>query len=271
MPRVSVVIPCYNQGMYLDEAVASVLNQTFADFEIVVVNDGSTDPSTIRLLAGYAKPKTRVLSIENQGLASARNRGIEAASGEYILPLDADDAIAPGYLEKAVAVMDSNPDVGIVYCLGELFGAEQRMIAAPEFSVRGMLFSNLIFASALFRRADWLAAGGYNPNMRYGCEDWDFWLSLIERERRAYRIPEILFRYRIKEGSMNASMDREKRLEMHLQIMRNHPGLFIDHARPLLRIYYRVTGSRPYRVLKRLGLFSLFPAKKGNPSGSAKD
>jgi glycosyltransferase involved in cell wall biosynthesis len=257
--------------MYLDEAVASVLNQTFADFEIVVVNDGSTDPSTICLLAGYAKPKTRVLSIENQGLASARNRGIEAASGEYILPLDADDAIAPGYLEKAVAVMDSNPDVGIVYCLGELFGAEQRMIAAPEFSVRGMLFSNLIFASALFRRADWLAAGGYNPNMRYGCEDWDFWLSLIERERRAYRIPEILFRYRIKEGSMNASMDREKRLEMHLQIMRNHPGLFIGHARPLLRIYYRVTGSRPYRVLKRLGLFSLFPAKKGNPSGSAKD
>lgn len=261
MAKVSVIIPCYNQGAYLDEAVDSVLDQTYEDFEIVIVNDGSTDPHTIELLANYRRPKTGVLHTVNQGLAAARNAGITAALGEYILPLDADDKIGPLYLEKAVAVLEGSPDVGIVYCLGRLFGAAERMVAAPEFSVRKMLFSNLIFASGFFRRADWRAVGGYNPNMRHGCEDWDFWLSLIELGRTAYRIPEVLFHYRIKEVSMNASMDAARRVDMHLQLMRNHPALFIEQARPLLRLYYGITGSRPYRLAKRV--VSLFRVPAG--------
>lgn len=267
MVRVSVVIPCYNQGSYLEEAVDSVLNQTCQDFEILVVNDGSTDVVTTELLADFHRPKTRILHTVNQGVASARNTGIEEAVGEYILPLDADDTIGPGYLEKAVAVLDGNPDIGIVYCLGELFGAEKRIISAPEFSVRRMLFSNLIFASAFFRKVDWQAVGGYNSNMRYGCEDWDFWLSLLEIDRKAYRIPEVLFRYRIKGNSRNTSMTRELHMEMHLQLMKNHPGLFVDHTRPLLRLYYRFTGSWMYKLAKRLKLLFPFSTKAAGSSG----
>lgn len=250
MVKVSVIMPCYNQGIYLEEAVASVLNQTFRNFEVIVVNDGSTDPYTVELLANYRRPHTRVLHTPNQGLAAARNAGIAAAAGEYILPLDADDKIGHRYLERAVAVLERDPDIGIVYCRGRLFGAEERPIVAPEFSVRKMLFSNLIFAAGFFRRADWQKVGGYNPNMRHGCEDWDFWLSLIGQGRKAYRIPEELFFYRIKEASMNASMDTGRRIDMHLQLMRNHPALFVEQARPLLRLYYGITGSRPYRLLK---------------------
>ena len=95
MPKVSVIIPCYNQGACLEEAVDSVLAQTFQDFEILVVNDGSTDEATIRMLGKYERPKTRVIHTDNQGLAMARNNGIREARGAYILPLDADDKIGP--------------------------------------------------------------------------------------------------------------------------------------------------------------------------------
>jgi glycosyltransferase involved in cell wall biosynthesis len=108
MPKISVIIPCFNQGPYLDEAVDSVLAQTFQDFEILVVDDGSTDAETIKILRDFARPKTRIIRTENQGLSAARNNGIREAMGEYILPLDADDKIGPGYLEDAVRTSASS-------------------------------------------------------------------------------------------------------------------------------------------------------------------
>ena len=122
MPKVSVVIPCFNHGRYLEEAVSSVLEQTFGDYEIIVVNDGSTDPFTVDLLKNYHPQKTRTLHTENQGLPTARNTGIAAATGDYILPLDADDKIGSEYLEQAVRVMDEQPNIGIVYCEAAYFG-----------------------------------------------------------------------------------------------------------------------------------------------------
>src|SRR4051794_26342282 len=106
MPKVSVVIPCFNQGQFVDEAVASVLAQTCRDFEIIIINDGSTDEATNRKLAAYEHPKVQVIRTANQGAAGARNTGIDASSSPYILPLDADDKIAETYLEKALAVLD---------------------------------------------------------------------------------------------------------------------------------------------------------------------
>jgi len=254
MPRVSVVIPCFNQGEYLDEAVESVLGQTFDDFEVLVVNDGSTDEFTARLLAGYRRPRTRVIHTENRGLAEARNTGIREALGEYILPLDADDRIGPEYLEQGVAVLDQQPDTGIVYCRAETFGARSGPWSAPAYSLRRMLLGNLIFCSALFRREDWERVGGYNRNMAVGWEDWDFWLSIIGLDRKVVRIPETHFFYRVKQVSMASCMDAAKKTEMHLRVMRNHPALFSEGARPLLHWYYRITGSRPYRLLKQLRL-----------------
>lgn len=254
IPKVSVVIPCYNQGAFVDEAVESVLAQTFRNFEIIIVNDGSTDEATNRLLADYERPQTRIIHTDNQGVAMARNNGIREAAGAYILPLDADDRIAPTYLEQAVALLDNDPETGIVYCLAECFGSRQGRWAVPDFSLRGMLFTNLIFCTALYRKADWERTGGYNPNMRTGWEDWDFWLSLIEMGRRVYRIPKVLFFYRIAAGSRERSMDCERRIDMHMQLMRNHPQLFVSQARPLLKIYYRVLDSRLYKLAKRLRL-----------------
>jgi glycosyltransferase involved in cell wall biosynthesis len=252
MPRVTVVIPCYNQGDYLDEAVNSVQAQSFQDFEIIIVNDGSTDVATNRLLLDFQRPRTRVISTVNQGLAMARNTGIDAARGEYILPLDADDRIGPEYLALAVAVLDSRPEVGIVYCRAEKFGAETGPWHAAPFSRRRMLLGNLIFCSALFRRADWRQVGGYDPGMTAGWEDWDFWLSLLELGRQVHRVPVVQFFYRVKAESMASSMDVTKKVAMHQRIMANHPALFGGQFPWLVPFYYRLTCSRPYRLLKQL-------------------
>jgi glycosyltransferase involved in cell wall biosynthesis len=100
MSKVSVIMPCYNQGQYIDEAVDSVLTQTYQNYEIIIVNDGSTDEFTNEKLKNYNKPKTQVIHTANQGLSAARNNGIHASNGEFILPLDADDKIANTYLER---------------------------------------------------------------------------------------------------------------------------------------------------------------------------
>jgi glycosyltransferase involved in cell wall biosynthesis len=254
VPLVSIVIPCYNQGPFLADSIGSVLASTMDDYEIIVVDDGSSDGETCRILDVLNYPRTRLLRTTNSGLAAARNNGIAEARGHYILPLDADDRIAPTYLEKGAAILESRPEVGIVYCSGELFGARSGPIEAPSYTLGRMLFSNLIFSCALFRRSDWEACGGYDPGMVHGCEDWDFWLSLIERGRKVVRLPEVLFYYRIREDSMNLAMDREKRLAMHRRIRDNHRALFPWWVGPLLAPYHRLINSTAYGAVKRSGI-----------------
>src|ERR1051325_3761742 len=111
VPKVSVIITCYDLGRYLDEAVASVLAQTYQDFEIVIVDDGSTDPATQALLADYRRPKTRVIRPAHKGVMAARNLAIASATGEFLCALDADDRLRPTYFEKAIAKFDADPDL----------------------------------------------------------------------------------------------------------------------------------------------------------------
>lgn len=254
MPMVSVIIPCFNQGQYLAESIGSVLDSGFADLEIIVVDDGSTDTETCRILNSLCYPGTKVLRMVNQGPSAARNAGIEAAEGRYILPLDADDRIEGPYLQEATELLEQHPEYRIVYCKGAMFGARQGEWPVAPFSLRLMLMGNLIFCSGLFRKADWQVVGGYNSLMTRGYEDWDFWLSLLELGGTAYRIPRICFWYRIKDVSRTTTMDHEAQAAMHLQIMRNHPFLFIEQAAPLVHWYYRLSRSWWYRFLKEIGL-----------------
>ncbi|MGD9975008.1 MAG: glycosyltransferase family A protein, partial [Desulfatirhabdiaceae bacterium] len=228
---VSVVIPCFNQGQYIDEAVDSVLSQTYQNIEIIIVNDGSTDPGTLHILETYDKPKTRVIHTTNQGLAAARNNGIREASGRYILPLDGDDRIGPTYIEKAVTILDRNPGIGIIYCKAEFFGAVQKPWNLPEYSLDEMLIDNILFCSGIFRKSDWETVGGYRTDMTYGWEDYDFWLSLIERGALVHRIPEVLFYYRISPDSMIRTKSRTQKIDMFEIIFNNHLDFYKQHIR----------------------------------------
>lgn len=236
MPKVSVVIPCFNQGVFLKEALDSVFAQNHSAYEIIVVDDGSTDAETLSILDEIDNPVIKILRTANGGLAMARNRGIAASTGDIILPLDADDLIAPTYLEKGVSVFAGNPDVGVVYSMADKFGAVNELWQLPEFSPALLLKENMVFCSAMFRRDLWAMSGGYNINMKYGWEDWDFWLSLCELGIHFVRIPEILFHYRVREDSMTVSMSYIQKLSMLMRLISNHPRLYARYSLAALSI-----------------------------------
>ena len=227
-PLVSVIIPCYNQGQYLDDAVNSVLDQTYQNFEIIIINDGSTELQTIEILAHYQKPKTTIIHTDNQGLPSARNNAIKIAQGKYILPLDADDKIEDLYLEKAINLLESDENIGIVYCEASFFGSRIGQWDLPEYKFPEILLQNVIFCSGFFRKSDWEKVNGYKSNMIYGWEDYDFWLSIISLGRTVYRIPSVLFYYRQRPDQMTKLLNQEKQrvLYSYTQIFQNNPGIY---------------------------------------------
>lgn len=259
-PKISVIIPCYNLGAYVNEAVDSVLAQTFQDFEIIVIDDGSTDPFTMRLMENYVRPKTLVLRTKNQGLATARNMGITQARGKYILPLDADDKIGNSYLEKASMILDAHPTIGIVYCRARFFGAREEEWRLEPFSIETMLTRNVIFATAMFRKSSWQKVGGYNPIMVHGYEDYDFWISLLDREKaEVYRINEILFYYRVRDDSMITTLlvNEENEIDMLTNIFYNHYDFFLRDRR------MRVLIAQKHKLNKALDAsLSAYPRTK---------
>lgn len=232
-PKVSVVIPCFNAGLTIDETVSSVLAQTYPGVEIVVVDDGSTDPATIDRLRNSSWAKTRIIWKENGGPASARNHGIAGATGEYILPLDADDTIAPTYIEKAVRVLEARPEIGVVYCKAVRFGAESGMWALPDYSERELTIDNVIFVTSLFRRSDWAAVGGFSETLTHGVEDYDFWLKIVGRlGRGVVQLDEPLFHYRVQEVSRTTQFNERRAVvvETYANIFRDNIDFFARNA-----------------------------------------
>lgn len=243
-PRVSVVMPCRDHGRYLDEAVDSVLAQTVADVEIVIVDDGSTDPFTVNLLRAYARPRTRVLSTPPRGPSHARNLAIAESRGAFVLPLDADDRIRPTFLEKTLARLQADGRVGMVDTEAERFGDEAGHWPRPPFRMPHFLLGNSVAPAALFRRSDFDRTGGYNPNMVRGWEDFDLWLSFVALGRVAERVPEALFEYRVRADSRSARMTSSDWRLCYLQLLRNHPGLYAAHPSILPRLALRTLAGR---------------------------
>lgn len=235
MPTVSVVIPCYNHGDFLLETLDSLHAQTFTDYEIIVVNDGSTDEGTVELLQNLKRSKTRVIHTDNRGVSAARNRGIAEARGHYILPLDSDDKIGPDYLKEAVNILDARPEVSIVYCERVLFGEREGEDPLPEYDARALLVDNCICPAALFRKADWKAVGGYSEKMVYGWEDWDFWISISELNKQVVKLKHPLFFYRIRSKSRDHSLKFHQKLAMMSLIVLRHKRLYIRHLDLLMK------------------------------------
>lgn len=231
-PQVSVIIPCYNYARLLPEAVESVLHQTFQDFEIIIVNDGSTDDTAEvaqKLMREHsAKHRIRLVDQANSGQpAAARNAGIKLAIGQYILPLDADDKIAATFLEKTVKVLSTEPGTDVVYTHIKHFGSIDTVYATGAFDRAVMARDNVIPYCSLYRRKVWEKAGGYKL---MGYEDWDFWLTLLELGCKGKQIPEPLFCYR-KHGSGMLNQDNAKREKLVATMVLNHPGLYDEVSR----------------------------------------
>lgn len=201
--KVSVVMPCFNHGEFLAEAVASVIGIGRDDVELIVVDDGSTDERTRREVDKLAAQGIKVIRQENKGLAAARNAGILASQGEYIFPLDADDRMRPGWIERGIRILDSDSQVGVVYGDAQCFGERTDRWVTGPFAADQLLRSNYIHASALYRRTVWEQNRGYDGTMPVqGLEDWDFWLGALGHGWQFAYVPEIFFDYRIAKESM---------------------------------------------------------------------
>lgn len=205
--RVSVVIPCYNHGKFLGDAVGSVLDSDFRDYEVIIVNDGSTDPFTLKVFKDFelrfpGNGKMKVIHQQNLGLSGARNSAIREARGQYILPLDADNKIRPDYLKRAVEILDSDKEIGVVYAYANLFGEKKGTWVFPPFDAKKLLLENFVEACSVFRKKIWDECNGYDPSMVIGFEDWDLWICAMEKGWKFRLIEEVLFDYRVRKNSM---------------------------------------------------------------------
>lgn len=260
--RLSVVIPCFNDGQFIDEAVASVKACQDSRYEIIIVNDGSTDQLTYQVLNKLKKDGYQVINQPNQGAAAARNTGVRQARGEYILPLDADNRIRTPYILKGIDILDRFSDVAVVYGDVEHFGEgidslEQlpafslpydtvsfengfRAIQkAPDFNLSWLINHNYIDTCAVFRKSVWEECGPYDVNIPFGCyDDWDFWLSISKKRYRFYHIPEVLFEYRVRATSLSTASRSEEKSELVCRYLATkHAALFPREYRSYFRVY----------------------------------
>ena len=198
---VSIIVPCYKQAHYLGEALQSVLEQTYTNWECIIVNDGSPD-TTDEVAQQWCKADIRFkyLKKENGGLSSARNTGIAISVGTYILPLDADDKIHYSYVEKIVQVFSNNPEVELVSSRIQFFGALHKELQLPTYNYKRILVRNCFVCTSAFKKASWEKVGGYDENMK-SFEDWEFWIRILNEKSQVYKIPEKMFFYRKHEAA----------------------------------------------------------------------
>jgi glycosyltransferase involved in cell wall biosynthesis len=229
---VSVIIPCYNQSQYLSDALQSVINQSYKNTEIVVVNDGSDDVDDQKLIAICSKygavANIKYISIPNSGVAIARNIAIQQSAGTYIVPLDADDLLHPEFLKETLPVLESMRNISFVYTDYVMFGDVNQKTLSEEYDLYKFLYERNICAStALIRKSAWEDAGGYNPNMIWGFEDWEFWIACGAKGHYGKRLPEPLFYYRKKINSVTRNTDANTNAKkLFARMALNHPELF---------------------------------------------
>lgn len=227
--KVSIIIPLYNQAQYVSDAIESALMQTYRDFEIIVVNDGSTD-NAIEVVTPYCTGVVKLITQKNAGLSAARNAGIAASTGEFILPLDADDLIDETFLEKTVPLMKD--DVGIVATDLEFFEKDESYWSVrSNIDLKTLLRSNQFACCSLIRRQAFIDAGGYRSEMNLGFEDWCFWIDVMKHGWTAAVINEPLFKYRVRENSMSTGSNQNFDIIMQ-QLRAIHSELYEEYNIP---------------------------------------
>lgn len=239
-PTISVIVPCYNYGRYLAEAVESVLEQSCQDFEVIIINDGSTDDTrqvAEGLVARYPSHCIRLMNQENSGQpAISRNNGIRFARGRYILCLDADDRLAPSMLKECLQVLEGDDSLAIAYTDRQDFDGVDEVVHAGDYDFDRLVYENHISYCALYRKEVWEAVGGYRLNVK-GVEDWDFWIAAGALGYRGRRIAKPLFWYRRHDTGIFQDVLKDYDRKFAQIVLNNgslYPESVIDRARQLL-------------------------------------
>jgi glycosyltransferase involved in cell wall biosynthesis len=195
-PQISIVVLCHNYGRFLAEALDSALGQTYANCEVLLMDDGSTD-DTLQVAERY-RDRVRIFSHPNMGIERTSNRGVGEAHGEYFAFLSADDVFEPTYVEKLYGALQRSGGASFAYCRARKFGAESGVMRCFPFSAFVLARRlNYVNGSALTARADYLEVGGYDETLaEYALEDWDFWLRMVKHGKRGTYVRDPLLRWR---------------------------------------------------------------------------
>jgi glycosyltransferase involved in cell wall biosynthesis len=252
---VSIVVPCYNGGRFIDQLLESLARQTFRDFEILIVNDGSTDAATNAKLASL-NSSIRVINQENRGLSGARNAGMAVAESDLVLALDCDDEIEPGYLAETVPVLrQAPPDVAIVFTHTR-FGGSASGIGRRYFNPFVLLFANPLPSCVLLRKQCWQAVGGYDESMREGYEDWEFYMRLALAGFRGIEIPKPLYIYNISPDGMLINTATRVHGRLWRYIRTKHADAY--RLPSILRLWWATRGEEKHVTLvKALTAYAL--------------
>ncbi len=231
-PAASVVVPCFNGGRFLDALMTSLARQSFRDFEIVIVDDGSTDGETPRKLASL-RDRVRVIHQENRGPSAARNTGARAARADILFMLDCDDTIEANFLAETVPLLqDAALDVGMVFTHLRLIGAETGVVSR-YFNRFDLLFTNTLSSGLILRKDAWRAVGGYDESMRDGYEDWDFSLRLSSAGYRGIEVPKPLYVYHIGDDARPSRSSGVDKKRLYGELWRHIRGKHAESFRPL--------------------------------------
>jgi glycosyltransferase involved in cell wall biosynthesis len=241
-PLLTVIITCYNDGLFIQEALESVISSDFRNTEIIIVDDCSTDRITIQKLDEIEKSGIEIIRLtSNKGVGNARNTGITEAKGKYILTLDADDRILKDYIGKAVAVLEKGYDV--VYCNVRRFGSDDSVRIAPDYSIHQLLAGNFISSCSAFSKKAWEMTGGYDTSMP-NYEDWEFWVHVAIKGGSFYHLNEILFEYRARENSkIGRTVNPDHRAKVVEYVCNKHADAYRKHATLIVPYLHRIIAS----------------------------
>jgi glycosyltransferase involved in cell wall biosynthesis len=231
-PKISVVIPCFNNENTILETIESIVKQDYSCIEIIIVNDGSTD-DTNQAVDKYIKKNDInniiLINQSNSGPSISRNNGASCATGEYLLFLDADDKIAVNYISKCINHLENDHLLNIVYSEAAYFGAKKGIWKLPDFDLQNFLVLNCIPISAVIRKNIFQKVGGFDENLSY-TEDWELWIRIVKLFGGVYKIPELLFFYR-KRIDKSSITDTNKNLKdkSNLYIYNKHYDYFAEN------------------------------------------
>ena len=229
--NVTVVIPCFNDGPFINKAIHSVLNQTIKPDQIIVVDDGS-EQATKAILEAITYPEVKVVFQKNKGVSVARNVGIDLAKTDYILTLDADDYFESTFIEKAINILDNNPKIVTVGCLIkvlEIDNTQTEILKPLGGAVQDFLVKNNGVGCSMFRKSAWKSVSGYDEKMLDGYEDWEFWIAILKDGKQMHIIQEPLFTYRMKKHSRDKKALKLHDYKLREYIFNKHKTLYFDN------------------------------------------
>jgi glycosyltransferase involved in cell wall biosynthesis len=231
----SVVIPFYNMGRYLEDTLLSIAQSSYKNIEIIVVDDGSTEPASLQALDRLQQQyKFRIVKQQNGGLAEARNTGVKSARGEYLAFVDADDKVHESYYGKAVSVLSQKDNVFFVGCWVQYFENSQGIWPAFTPEPPYLCYYNMVCSGGLVYKKVCFEQDGWNDAaLEYGLEDWDSVISLVKNGWRGVVLPEPYYFYRIRKGSMARRFTTEKLLFSLRYIAEKHNSLYSNFAQEL--------------------------------------